>query len=1017
MNDQPNPADQEAGERDLKAAIRDAAGSSWLARLIRECCGNGQTLALDTLHAQLLPELLESGVDAYGLLRNNAKTGITPERCFSGDILALPFPDNYFETVVSIESLGALSPEKLSRALKEVRRVSSRYVFLRLPAGTGAEASPPQRAWWELRCFEAGFRKHPLYYRANPYESLNEDGAHIFVLLEKVPDEALRDFDLTVLEEERLLHTDMLRETGRRSDAHCIRYQKAAEYVRPGDRVLDVACGLGYGSHLLYASSPAESVIGVDLSDFGIDYANAHYGQPGKLDFLVGDAQALENIPDNSIDFITAFETIEHVPEPEAYLQQLKRVLRPSGRIMVCAPNNWADETGKDPNPHHLHVYTWDRLVSECGDHFLLEKGFLQTAGGAMRCHFSPRSWVEVPPDRPLSQDGEWIIILGMADPVAHADVPYTENFWNTPDSPDFHVSAFCRDYQNPWLLRSIVARGMRANSHHLLASLQDQVLKSADPLSVDYGAALCGRIYGLLESGEHSAEVQRLLQERSQQYCSIQNPSPHQLRWQVSLLYASAEVARSAGRYQEAVAFYEACAAKDVTAFSPLLGNKTLDAYFWLATLSISQHDSEQAKVYLQRAVNEAVRLASGPWLNIIGDPKAPLPFGFSEMAQLMDKASRAGYMLHALHEAELKPGLFQQESQGFYERQVNARDSRIRDIEESLDSLSILLSEKDAEVIRLTAEVKHQFENSLALAEEVKQQHSNAQALAEEVQRQHANAQTLALEVQQQQSNAENIAKVAEQQQTYAQGLSAEVQRQQTYIQELLSEIQRQQSQAQSLVAEVREQQSNSNALAEEVKLQYSNGQELAAEIQRQHSNGLELAAEVQRQSSNSQALAAEVQRQHSISQELADEVQREQSNGQELAAEVQRLHLNGLELASEVQRQHAHAQELADGMQRQYSNTLDMAEEIQRQNAHTQALAMELQRQHAHIESLAAELQQQYNRVAELTAEIQSLGEAQETAVALGLECQEFRKLPQSKTDLLMHLLRRVVKRNKT
>ena len=82
---------------------------------------------------------------------------------------------------------------------------------------------------------------------------------------------------------------------------------------------------------------------------------------------------------------------------------------------MVCAPNDWTDETGRDPNPHHLHVYEWKRLKSEIEGHFLIEKAFVQVAGGAMKCHFSPRSWTEVDPDQPDHEEAEWLVFLGMA--------------------------------------------------------------------------------------------------------------------------------------------------------------------------------------------------------------------------------------------------------------------------------------------------------------------------------------------------------------------------------------------------------------------------------------------------------------------------------------------------------------------------------------------------------------------------------------------------------------------------
>ena len=714
-----------------------------IATLIAETCGYGSAIDIGCGEGFLVGELLEKGIDAIGIdissvviERANARW---PGRFHSGSVLSLPFPESHFDVVVSTDCMEHLAPVDVPAALREMYRVTSRYVFLQIATTHDRDGhwhlTVEDRAWWEARCFEAGFRKHALYYRVNLYEALNEDSLQILVLLEKVPSAALQNYDLSVLNEERLLHTDMLREVGRRSDAHCIRYHKAAEFIRPGDRVLDVACGLGYGSHILFHASQARSVLGVDLSDFGINYANAHYGHQGKLDFLVGDAQALSQIPENSIDFIAAFETIEHVPEPAAYLQALKRVLKPSGRLMICAPNNWADETGKDPNPHHLHVYTWDRLVSECGAHFLLEKGFLQTAGGAMRCHFAPRSWVEVPPDQPLQEDGEWILLMGMADPALGKGVPYSETSWTLPESPDFHVSAFARDYTNPWLVKSMVSRGVRATSHRLLNRIQAKALISSDKNSVDYGAALCGSIYAHIGQYRSDPKDTSDLEKEAHRYTSMVQPSPHQLRWQVSLLFAMAELARVSGDSQRATALYEACAAHDVTAYSPLLGNKILDALHWLAILAVNSHAPEKARSYLRQSVTEAIRLASGSWLNVVGNPEQPLPFGFPEMAQLMDKASRAAYMLKVLDDVDEKPGIFFQESHGFFERQIIARDEQIHDLENSNQSLLSLIADKDERLKSLVREVERLNLRTQELASEVAMQDAHAQELAREV------------------------------------------------------------------------------------------------------------------------------------------------------------------------------------------------------------------------------------------------------------------------------------------
>ena len=340
---------------------------------------------------------------------------------------------------------------------------------------------------------------------------------------------------------------------------------------------------------------------------------------------------------------------------------------------MVCAPNEWVDETGKDPNPHHLHVYTWERLVAEVSAFFLLEQGIFQTAGGALKCPNGDRSWVEFSVNQPPDVVPEWAILLAMADPVAGKDIPYFETTWRLPDSPEFNVAAFERDYANPWLVKGMVAMGMRMRSTNKLSDLQDRVLSSSEHESVDYGAALCGRIYAYIREANLPATVIKGIELDVLRYASVPEPSPHQLRWQVSLLYAAGELARNQGRFVQASKFYSECAARDALCYSPLLGNKTLDSLFWLARFALTRSDPEAARTYLQRSIHETNRLVSRSWMNIVGSLDEPLAFGLAEVSQLFDKAARAAYMLQVIDQFTDKPFLLAQESMGFFERHLD--------------------------------------------------------------------------------------------------------------------------------------------------------------------------------------------------------------------------------------------------------------------------------------------------------------------------------------------------------
>jgi SAM-dependent methyltransferase len=676
--------------------------------------------------------------------------------------------------------------ETLSR-LGEVAGGQARYLIVLIEFAGAHDVASREREAFERALFSSGYRKIFAYYDFNPFEALNEGAGLHIAPFERVPPDALDRYNLEVLEKERLLHTDMAREAGRRSDAHCVRYRQAAEYIRPGDRVLDVACGLGYGSRIMFEASAARTVRGFDLSDFGIDYANAHYGVDGRVDFAVGDAEKLDGVPDASVDFIAAFETIEHVPHPEAYLQQLKRVLKPGGRVMICAPNDWTDETGRDPNPHHLHVYDWKRLKGEVEGHFLIEKAFIQVAGGAMKCHFSPRSWTEVDPEQPQYSEAEWVIFLGMKDPLEPGTARFEESSWVIPESSRFNVSAFARDYLNPWVVKAMVAIGMRVQNANLLALFRRRVLETTPSGSPDHGAALCGTLYGLIERSDFDGLD--AIRAKVDECLANNRPAPHQRRWQVSIAYAMGLAEYLGGDPRTAIYYLNACINIDPVPFSPILGNKTLDALYAKAVILITNGDILGAQALLRKSILLPKHWTSSSiynawhrsWMNVIGRSDAPLPFGLAEMGVLFDKAARAAYLLSMLDTAVLRPGAFAREAEGFLERQIGGLrhelfkqqeairmktdeilvlNRNVSDLVAHSRALSAQIAEREQRIDELMCEVTAQSESAQSLAREVMERERKAQEFAQQIRDLDAHAQGLAQQIRELDAHSQILA-----------------------------------------------------------------------------------------------------------------------------------------------------------------------------------------------------------------------------------------------------------------
>jgi ubiquinone/menaquinone biosynthesis C-methylase UbiE len=112
----------------------------------------------------------------------------------------------------------------------------------------------------------------------------------------------------------------------------------AAAGVQPGQRVLDVGCGTGYFARLLArAVGPEGLVVGIDPSPEMINYASRKAGPTRNCQFQVGTAEALE-FPAEHFDVVVSSLVMHHLPQDlqVAALQEMRRVLRPGGKLLVA---------------------------------------------------------------------------------------------------------------------------------------------------------------------------------------------------------------------------------------------------------------------------------------------------------------------------------------------------------------------------------------------------------------------------------------------------------------------------------------------------------------------------------------------------------------------------------------------------------------------------------------------------------------------------------------------------------
>ena len=150
-------------------------------------------------------------------------------------------------------------------------------------------------------------------------------------------------------------------------ELHLARYRFAADNLAPG-RVLDMACGVGYGTAIVLqqAQEKIDEICGVDPSKQAIAYARQRYAHP-KARFIQADAMVFGKA--RGFDTVISLETIEHVPDPVQLVSHLVELLRPGGVLVCSVPTT----PSVDVNPYHLHDFAEKAFVKILQGHHLHE--------------------------------------------------------------------------------------------------------------------------------------------------------------------------------------------------------------------------------------------------------------------------------------------------------------------------------------------------------------------------------------------------------------------------------------------------------------------------------------------------------------------------------------------------------------------------------------------------------------------------------------------------------------------
>jgi len=102
------------------------------------------------------------------------------------------------------------------------------------------------------------------------------------------------------------------------------------------DEVLDVGCGTGFATEGLLER--VDHVYGLDQSPHQLQKAYDKFGKHGRVRFHLGDAERLPFV-DDAFDVVWSSGSIEYWPDPVATLEEIRRVTKPGGQVLVVGPN------------------------------------------------------------------------------------------------------------------------------------------------------------------------------------------------------------------------------------------------------------------------------------------------------------------------------------------------------------------------------------------------------------------------------------------------------------------------------------------------------------------------------------------------------------------------------------------------------------------------------------------------------------------------------------------------------
>jgi SAM-dependent methyltransferase len=145
-------------------------------------------------------------------------------------------------------------------------------------------------------------------------------------------------------------------------------HYKSLKHIQPGNEILDIGCGDAMFLKLIHDRLPNTKVMGLEFNELAIKKAASN-----GIEVLPESVEVFSQSNKERFDMVTAYQVLEHVTEPRAFLQSAVNILKPGGKLIIGVPNNhpYLYKTDKlhalNLPPHHMGLWSKESLTSLSG--------------------------------------------------------------------------------------------------------------------------------------------------------------------------------------------------------------------------------------------------------------------------------------------------------------------------------------------------------------------------------------------------------------------------------------------------------------------------------------------------------------------------------------------------------------------------------------------------------------------------------------------------------------------------